>query len=299
MRTAMSPYVFKIRPAMAWRLAATKTVLLLSIVYLGLAMVAFAGAVVSPHHPDVRDIVARSVAANDADWAAAPAYDFTEQNHNPTGSKTFQVMMILGSPYYRLVAINDKALTAPESAQEQQRLERTIARRRAESPQDTAKRVEAYRSDRRRDHLLLGQLTRAFDFTFEREETLGPYSVYVLKATRRKGYRPPNTETQVLTGMEGELWIDKETFQWVKVEAHVVHPVSIKGFLARVEPPTFFELEKAPVGDGPWLPSHFVMRAHAKVLLAFKHNTQEEETYSNYHRSSPALVDVTPAQPVR
>ena len=262
-------------------------------------MLAFAGAVVSPHHPDVQDIVVRSVAANDADWAAAPAYDFTEQDHNPTGTRTFQVMMILGSPYYQPVAIDDKALTAAESAQEQQRLERTIARRRAESPQDTAKRVEAYHDDRRRDHLLMGQLTKAFDFAFEREEKLGPYSVYVLRATRRKGYRPPNTETQVLTGMQGELWIDKETFQWVKIEAHVVHPVSIKGFLARVEPPTFFELEKAPVGDGPWLPSHFVMRAHAKVLLAFKHNTQEEETYSNYHRSSAALEDVTPARPAR
>jgi len=30
--------------------------------------------------------------------------------------------------------------------------------------------------------------------------------------------------------MEGKLWIDEKTFQWVKVEATVIRPVSIEGF---------------------------------------------------------------------
>jgi hypothetical protein len=47
--------------------------------------------------------------------------------------------------------------------------------------------------------------------------------------------------------MQGKLWIDKDSFQWVKVEAQVMHPVSIEGFLAKVEPGTHFELEKEPV----------------------------------------------------
>jgi hypothetical protein len=42
------------------------------------------------------------------------------------------------------------------------------------------------------------------------------------------------SESKVLTGMEGKLWIDKKTLQWVKVEATVIHPVSIGGFLAEV-----------------------------------------------------------------
>ena len=66
------------------------------------------------------------------------------------------------------------------------------------------------------------QLTKAFNFTLEGEQKLGPYDVYVLKATRRPGYVPPNRETRVLTGMEGRLWVDKKSYQWVKVEAHVI-----------------------------------------------------------------------------
>lgn len=236
-------------------------------------------------HPDVRTIVARSVKANDADWAAVPRYDFTEDDRTPKGTVASQVTMILGTPYYRRVMVNGKTLPADQSLAEQRRLEKTIAERRAESPQETAGRIAKYQKDRTRDHLLMSQLTAAFDFKFVREQPLGPYRVWVLKATPRAGYQPPNLETQVLTGMMGTLWIDTKTFQWVKVEAHVVHPVAIEGFLAQVEPGTYFELEKAPVAEGIWLPRHFAMRSRAKVLFLFNHRNAVDETYSAYHPS--------------
>jgi len=67
--------------------------------------------------------------------------------------------------------------------------------------------------------------------------------------------------------MQGTFWIDRDSFQWVKVEADVVHPVVIGGFLARVEPGTHFELEKAPVADGVCLPTHFAIKSRAKLLF--------------------------------
>jgi len=70
------------------------------------------------------------------------------------------------------------------------------------------------------------------------------------------------------------LWIDTKTLQWVKVEAHVVRPVAIEGFLARVERGTYFELEKAPLSDGTWQFEHFAM------LFLFNHRSAVDETYS-------------------
>jgi hypothetical protein len=96
-------------------------------------------------------------------------------------------------------------------------------------------------------------------------------------------------ETEALTGMEGKMWIDKGSFQWVKVEAQVTHPVSIAGFLAQVEPGTHFELEKEPVSPGIWLPSHFSMRARSRILYLIPHRGQEEDTYFNYHKGSTNL----------
>jgi hypothetical protein len=61
------------------------------------------------------------------------------------------------------------------------------------------------------------------------KRTLGGHHVFVLKATPRKDYKPPNRDCEALTGMEGTLWIDQKTFQWVKVEAHVIHPRKDRG----------------------------------------------------------------------
>jgi hypothetical protein len=113
-----------------------------------------------------------------------------------------------------------------------------------------------------------------------------PGKVYVLKATPHKGYKPPDRDGQVLTGMEGTLWIDQKTFQWVKVEAHVTHPVRIEGFIAEVEPGTQFEVEKRPVTTDIWLASHYSMRSNAKVMFLIRHKGAEDDKFFNYHRAN-------------
>jgi len=241
--------------------------------------------------PDARTIIQRSVEANKADWAAYPKYEFDETDYSSGGhTRTYHVMMILGSPYQRLIRIDGKPLSAEQQAAEEQKYQETVRSRRAETTEEHAKRVARYERERARDHLLMDQLTIAFNFKVTGEQKLGPYKVYVLKATRRPSYKPPNRDAEVLTGMVGKLWIDEQTFQWVKVEAHVVQPVSIEGFLAKVEPGTRFELEKMPVGNGIWVRKHFSMHARAKILFFFSHNTQEREDYSNYRlqRADPS-----------
>ena len=142
--------------------------------------------------------------------------------------------MILGSPYERLVRVNGKLLTPNEQAEEQQKLDEVTTSRQHETALQREQRVAKDERDRRRDHLLMDELAKAFDCRLLGQQRLGQYNVYVLKATPRAGYQPPNMEAQVLTGMQGKLWIDTNTFQWVRVEAEVIHPVSIEGFLAQV-----------------------------------------------------------------
>ena len=66
------------------------------------------GAVLAPN--PARDIVRRSVQNINADWDAAPRYNFTERDivvkQGVRTVKTYQVMMIDGSPYNRLTAVN-------------------------------------------------------------------------------------------------------------------------------------------------------------------------------------------------
>jgi hypothetical protein len=181
--------------------------------------------------------------------------------------------------------VNGKPLSQADAANEQRKMQQAIAARRAESADQRRKRIAKFEEDRRQNHLLMQQLTSAFNFTFIGQRKMRGFDVYVLRATPRPGYKPPNMESQVLPGMEGRLWIDRKTFQWVKVTARVIHPVSIKGFLAKVEPGTQFELEKSPVADGSvWQITHFSMRSNAKILSMFHHASQEDDTYFNYQR---------------
>ncbi|HTZ82736.1 MAG TPA: hypothetical protein VMB66_06065 [Candidatus Acidoferrales bacterium] len=242
--------------------------------------------------PNAETIIQNSVKANAADWKAMPDYDCFERDQQPDGStRTYDDLMILGSPYERLVAVNGKPLSAADNAQEEQKLKSEIAKRQQESAQQRQERISSYEKGRKRDYQMMDQLTKAFHFTLLGEQKLNSDEVYVLKATPRPDYQPPNMETQALRGMQGKLWIDKNTFQWVKVEAQVIRPVSIEGFLAEVEPGTRFELDKAPIANGIWLPTHYVMRARAKILFLIPHKSHDDETYYDYRK---ARGDSTP-----
>ena len=190
--------------------------------------------------------------------------------------------MIDGSVYQRLVAVNGKPLPPSQQAKEAQKLQAEIEKRKKEDSGQRRQRIAKYEADQKRDHALLEEMTKAFDFRLVGQEQLEGHKVYVLEAKPRPGYRAPSKEAQALTGMNGKLWIDNETFQWVRVQASVTRPVSIQGFLARVEPGTRFELHKMQVAPGVWLAKRFSMNSQAKVLFLFQRRKWEEDTYSNY-----------------
>lgn len=72
-------------------------------------------------------------------------------------------------------------------------------------------------------------------------------------------------------------------------ELNFCQPVaSTPNNFATVEPGTHFLLEKAPVGDGIWEPTHFSMKSQAKVLFFFNHRNQENDVYFGYRRANEA-----------
>jgi hypothetical protein len=236
--------------------------------------------------PDANELIRRSAEVLRRDWQAASEYDHLERDLINNSSRTWRVMMILGSPYSRLEAIDGVPLTLAERQKEQQKLDKTVARRCSESQQQTEQRIRDYQKDRQRDSRQMAELASALVFTLEGDEIADGHAAWLLYAAPRPGYRPPDREARVLTGMQGKLWIDKATFEWVKVTASVVHPVSIDGFLAKVEPGTEFELLRAPGPAGVWLNKHFSVTSKAKILSLIAHDSREDVTYSDYERSS-------------
>jgi len=253
--------------------------------------------------PSAATIIQKSVAVNNADWKAQPRYAYrdldikskidSDGRTKVQQSRTHEVMLIEGSPYLRLVAVNNEPLSPSQELQETIKMNREIARRQGESRSEQQARVAKYRNERADEHLLMQQMVDAFHFRFVRDEEVDGVDCYLLEATPDPDYRPPVEKARVLTGMRGHLWIDKQNYHWVKVQAEVIQPVEFGFFVARVKPGTKFELDQQPVGN-IWLPKRFIQTVNASIFGLYGLRTKEEELFSDYHENTLRAQAQTP-----
>jgi hypothetical protein len=234
--------------------------------------------------PDVNVIVRGWTATLRKELDVARQYGYTERITTDDGEKTYKVTLLYGSPYKRLVEVNGKPLEASEQRKQEREFVDARAERQRESHEDRAQRVADFRKDFDRGHRILEELPRAFEYSVRRTLPAASGLQYVLDASPREGYAPPTTEAEVLTGMRGEFWIDARTYQLCRAVARVLHPVTVEGFLATIQPGTEFEVEQEPVGDGIRLPTHFQIRSHSSILFFFHHHLDEDRRFSGYHR---------------
>ena len=261
---------------------------------LWIAVLSSVGALAATVNINVQDLLKRSVANTQRNWKEAPNFVFTEHDvqekldaHGRVKSKTdktYEVHVIDGSQYNRLIAVNGQPLSAQQQKAEEQKMEAERQHRLSESRADRAKRIARYDKERRQDQAMLLEMTEAFDYKLEGEKTVNGRPTYVLNATPKPGYVPKTRDTKVLTGMKGKLFIDKADIQWVKVEAEVIHPVSFYG-VATVAPGTRFGFEQAPIGDGIWMAKRLSVNVNSSVLF-MAHNSNEEDTFSSYRRAA-------------
>src|SRR5580698_9294122 len=237
--------------------------------------------------PNPDQIIRNSVEVMKSDWAQAPKYSYLEREveskrHAQPTVKTSRVLMIDGSPYNLVTALNGAPLSPEDQAAEQRKLQKEIERRQKESARERQRRIAKYQKEDDRDHEMLKEMVGAFEFHPAGEAQVDGHACWVLDAEPRPEYTPANHEGRVLKGMKGRLWIDKASNQWVKVHAEVVKPVSFYGFLAKVGPGTEFDLEQAPVMDNVWMPTRFDVRVNSTALGLFNESSTENDTYRDY-----------------
>ncbi len=240
--------------------------------------------------PEAHDIMSRSVRVTEANWKQAPNYSFVrteiKSKHDSTPIQNrYEVRIIEGSPYLKLIAQDGRALSAAEAQEQELKFQREVSKRQHESPRERRKRIEKYNEDRDRDHALLMELCDAFDYSIKGDQIVNGREAWILHGTPKPSYVPKSREAKVLAGMEVTFWIDKKTYQWPRIEAEVKAPVSIYGMIGKVNPGTKFLLEQEPVAPNLWLPKHFKMQVSATALGFFNQDSSSDETYTNYRRA--------------
>jgi hypothetical protein len=229
--------------------------------------------------PDAAEIVRRSIKLDRANRERMRDYNYIENVENKTldGSGrvtktetlTRDVIFIEGEPYSRLIARNGKPLEGAEKKKEDDRLTKFSERQKKMTPEERRKRA-AEREERERKSLeFLGEIPDAYNLALEGEDVRGSRACWVIRATPRAGYRPRGWRASILPKTRGRLWIDKQLYQWVRVEAETLDTISFGLVLARVGKGTEIEFEAARVNDEVWLPQAVHVKLNAR-LMAFK-----------------------------
>jgi hypothetical protein len=155
----------------------------------------------------------------------------------------------------RMMERNGKPLTPEEDAAERDRLNAILA-----EPADWLRKQKRNTSARGYATDLVKLMPKAMVCTYAPGQPQPPGATspqVVLDFTPDPGFKPPTTISQILTGLQGRLWIDRRTQVLTRVEGRVIKPVNFGwGILARVYPGGAIEFEQAEAGKGRWIYSH-------------------------------------------
>ncbi len=194
---------------------------------------------------------------------------------SPRFSSTKEIFETRDGAVAQLVAMNDKPLSAEDAHKEQERLEGLVS-----DPGRQRHRKDAQDGDLARVLKVLRALPDAFQYTYI-GEGMGPTGrVEKFSFQPNLGFNPPDLETQVLTAMAGEIWIDASDERVARLEGHLLHDVDFGwGILGRLYKNGWIVIEQNNVGDRQWRIVRFQMEMSGRIVLKTKtFETVEEQT---------------------
>jgi type II secretory pathway component PulJ len=245
--------------------------------------------------PDAREIVRRSIARDQKNASVARNYTFLERDvtrmldrsgkpKKAPEIRTYDVTLLEGSPYRRLVARDDRPLPPQEERKEQDKLRKSIDERRKETPAERQSRIAEWERKQQHQRAPFQEIPDAFDLRLAGEETLNGRNVYVIAASPKPGYKPKLAAAAYFPKIKGKLWIDKQDSQWVKGEIETLDTISFGGILVRLSKGSRATFEQVRVNDEVWLPKQISVDLSARLLLVAGERAEVEIAFSNYRK---------------
>lgn len=243
--------------------------------------------------PSALDIIRKSVLVDEANEERSKAYTYLERNDErkldsggamrSTGSKTYETVFLYGRPFERLVERNDKPLSAGDQKKEQARFDREVEKRRSESDKERKHALAEEEKRRKEARRFISEIADVYNFHLVGDQQVSGHDCWVITAEPKPGYHATSSEAKNLAKMHGRVWIDKEGYHWVRVQAEVTDTVSWGLFIARMSPGSRFEFEQTRVNGEVWMPQRMLIHLNARLVFkSFK--AEYESVWSNYRR---------------
>jgi hypothetical protein len=217
-----------------------------------------------------------------------------------TETKTSEIMELYGEQVARLIAKDDKPLSAKDAAKEEQKIQKLIDQRKNESAEDRRKREEKEKKERQQDREFVREVSDAYNFRLVGHAILENRPTYVIDAEPRPGYVPRLKGAKLLPKFRFRVWIDEKESQWRKLDIQCIDTVSFGLILARVHKGSRIVIEQTRVNDEVWLPQHVILKVDVRVGLLKEFNLESDLFYSNYkkfHSDTKVIVGTEVLQP--
>jgi hypothetical protein len=166
----------------------------------------------------------------------------------------------------RLVAVNDLPLGGADEQREQARLDALLA-----NPGLQRHRKRGEDQDASIVLKILRMLPQAFLYQYagEAQEPAGAVQKFTFRPNPQ--FNPPDLETQALTSMTGELWIDASHRRVARLEGHLQQDTDYGwGILGKLDKGGWLVIEQADVGGRQWRIVHVQLRMNLRILFKTK-----------------------------
>ncbi len=182
---------------------------------------------------------------------------------------------------------NGKPLTADQRQKEEDKLQKF-----ANDPDARRKRRESNKADDARAETMLTSLPDAFLYTYVGTDR-GPRGEELvhLKFRPNPNFQPPNHETAVYQGMEGDLTIDKNAARIAKIDGVLFKDVDFGwGILGKLYKGGVFRIVQRDVGGGHWEEVEETLHFNGKILLIKSLTIWSTETMYDFQPISPNIT---------
>jgi hypothetical protein len=125
-------------------------------------------------------------------------------------------------------------------------------------------------------------------FTVDRRETVNGRDQIVVRFEPRPDAKPQTREGRMAKAFKGQIWVDENAREVVRVEAIAIDDMSYGfGLIARLNEGTIVTLAREPVAGGIWLPTSMHFKGSGRALLVRKLTVDYVIDWFEYRRLEP------------
>ncbi len=234
----------------------------------------------------VRGAAKNEIRANDVEQY----YMFKDTTEYKDHSITKEIVRTPQGGLSSTVLMNGHPLSAPDRKKEDDRL-----RKFANDPDARRRRRDASKADDKRAELMLTSLPDAFLYTYAGTDP-GPNGEELVHLNFRPNpnFNPPNHETAVYQGMQGDMIIDKRAMRIAKIDGTLVKDVDFGwGILGKLYKGGKFRIVQRDVGGGHWEEVEETLNFYGKILMIKSLTIWSTETMTDFR---PIPSNLTTAQ---